>query len=91
MGKIFELNLKGLNQLMKSMEMQQALNDAGREVEFIAGETSGETYGHRTHVDGMRWIAVCNVYPETPEARKDNFENNTLLKALGNAGLHTHK
>mgnify|MGYP006896794247 CR=1 FL=1 len=33
----FELNLQGLNELMKSPEMQSALDDAGAQVAMIAG------------------------------------------------------
>lgn len=77
----FELNLPGLNELMKSGEMQSILDAAGSSVAASAG--SG--YGHRTHV--ASFVAICNVYPETKEAAKKNYEDNTLVKALGSAGL----
>lgn len=75
----FELNLKGLNELMKSPEMQAALDKKGAEVVQIAGEG----YNKRTHV--ADYVAITNVYPESKKAKKDNMDNNTLLKALYSA------
>ena len=77
----FELNLAGLNELMKSPEMQAHLTQAGRAVAAAAGRD----YGTRTHV--ASYVAIANVYPESRKAAKDNLENNTLVKALGAAGL----
>lgn len=72
----FELNLKGLNELMKSEEMQEVLSNKGAEV----ASRAGSDYAYRTHL--ANWVAITNVYPNSPEARKENLENNTLLKAL---------
>lgn len=77
----FELNINGLRELMKGPEMQGILEEAGDTVASIAG---GD-YGHRVHE--ASYVAICNVFPESAEAAKDNYENNTLLKALGGAGL----
>lgn len=77
----FELNLPGLNELMKGAEMQAVLTQAGNAVASAAG---GD-YGVRTHV--ASFVAIANVYPNSAKAAKDNFENNTLVKALGAAGL----
>lgn len=77
----FELNLPGLNELMKSAEMQAVLTQAGNAVASAAG---GD-YGVRTHV--ASFVAIANVYPNSAKAAKDNFENNTLVKSLGAAGL----
>lgn len=83
MSKVkFELNLPGLNQLMKSPEMQNILQAKGSEVASRAhsmcpkGEYSVRTYP-------INWIAVCNVSAENREAIQDGYEHNTLLKALG--------
>ena len=81
MASDFELNLPGLNELMKSPEMQAVLTQAGNAVASAAG---GD-YGVRTHV--ASFVAITNVYPDSAKAAKDNFENNTLVKALGAAGL----
>ncbi len=81
----FELNLAGLNQLMKSAEMQDVLLNAGQAVADAAGE------GFEAEVHQADYVAISNVYPTTNEARKENLENNTLLKAVGAVGLPTHK
>lgn len=81
MASDFELNLPGLNELMKSPEMQAVLTQAGNAVASAAG---GD-YGVRTHV--ASFVAIANVYPNSAKAAKDNFENNTLVKSLGAAGL----
>jgi len=84
MGKVkFELNLKGLNELMKSPEMQNALMNAGQAVANVAnGDTAGYT---------LRWIGTCNVFPDSQESAHDNFKNNTLLKAVSSVGLKQTK
>ena len=76
-GVEFELNLKGLNDLMKSEEMQGALMEYGNKVSMNAGSE----YGTRVHV--ANFVAIANVYPDSKAAAKDNYKNNTLLKALG--------
>ena len=78
---IFELNIAGLNELMKSAEMQGILEQAGNAVASAAG---GD-YGVRVHE--ADWVAIANVYPDSAEAAKDNYENNTLLKATQSTGL----
>ena len=86
MAKVkFELNLKGLNELMKSGEMQGCLQSAGAAV----ANSAGGDYGVRVHQ--ASFVAICNVYPDSKRAAKDNYENNTLLKAVGSAGLSTAK
>lgn len=81
----FELNLSGLNELMKSPEMEAALEEAGQAVANAAG---GE-YAHSVHQ--ANFVAICNVYPDSKEAAKENYEENTLLKALGQVGLSMTK
>lgn len=83
MSKVrFELNLPGLNEPMKSAEMQTILEQAGNGVASRAQSMcpKGE-YSVRTKP--INWIAVCNVSAENAEAIRDGYENNTLLKALG--------
>ena len=70
-----ELNLQGLNELMKSPEMQAHLEQAGEQIAITAGE------GYATRVHTADYVAICNVYPDTKEAAKDNYDNNTLLRA----------
>ena len=74
---VFKLDINGLRQLMKSAEMQSCLDVLGAEV----ANRAGEDYGHRVHI--ADYEAIANVYPDSKEAAKDNYENNTLLKAIG--------
>lgn len=81
----FELNLPGLNELMKSPEMESALDAAGAAV----ANAAGTDYGYRVHQ--ASFVSICNVYPDSKEAAKENYEENTLLKAIGAVGLPTTK
>ena len=81
----FELNLPGLQELMKSEEMQQALSEAGAAV----ANAAGGDYAHREHV--ASYVAISNVYPDSKEAARENYESNTLLKAIGAVGLPMSK
>ena len=81
MSKVkFELDIRGLNELMKSPEMKSILDQEGAKVAGRASGMSGEQFGHRTHV--ADYVAITNVYPDSKEAARDNYNNNTLLKAL---------
>lgn len=81
----FQLNLPGLNELMKSEGMCKDLEEAGGTVASIAGDG----YGVRVHQ--ASFVAIANVYPDTAKAAKDNYENNSLVKALGASGLSMTK
>lgn len=81
----FELNLKGLNELMKSPEMQNCLKEAGEAVAQRAGE------GFEVDVHNADFAAVCYVDAKSKEAVKASFEDNTLLKALSSSGLSMTK
>ena len=86
MGNVkFELNLPGLNELMKSPEMQDALLEAGQAV----ARSAGSEYAAEVHT--ANWIAISNVYPDSRKAAHENFKENTLLKALGSTGLPMRK
>ena len=86
MAKVeFKLDINGLRELMKGPEMQAVLQEAG---EAVASGAGGD-YGTRVHV--ADYVAIANVFPESKEAAKDNYENNTLLKALGSTGLKMGK
>lgn len=81
----FKLKLTGLNQLMKSEEMKEILEQDAQNVAEAAGE------GYKAGVHTGRWIGIANVYPDTKRASYDNFRNNTLLKALQSSGLRMTK
>ncbi len=65
--------------------MLEAFSNVGDAVIASASGMGREECGHIVHV--ADWIIICNVYHESPEAKKDNHENTTLLKAVGAVGL----
>lgn len=74
----FKLNLRGLNELMKSGEMQAVLNNAAGQIAASAGN------GYETEAaHPISFVAIASVRAATYDARKDNSDNNTLLKAAG--------
>ena len=83
MGKVkVELNLKGLNELMKGPEIAARVQEVG---EAIA-QGCGEGFEAKTYTD-TKYIAICDISAESPEAKKQNYEENTLVRALSNSGL----
>lgn len=78
----FKLDLAGLNQLMKSGEMQAILNDAANRIAGSAGDGYEVESAHP-----ISFVAIAAVHASTQEARRDNAENNTLLKAAGGVSL----
>ena len=81
MADKFKLNMPGLNELMKSAEMQSILHQAG---EAVAG-AAGEGFEHETHV--AQWTALEHIFPTTFRSMKKAYDQNALVKALGAAGL----
>ena len=76
-----ELNLAGINAMMKSAEIAGALQAAGEAVASAAGT------GYAASTHQASWVAITNVYATDKKASKDNRDNNTLLKAVGAVGL----
>ena len=68
----------GVRQLLNSPEAADCISALGRNMARRAGEGYAAEEPHKT---GQR-VAV-NVHAETQKARRDNLENNTLLKAMG--------
>ncbi len=91
MSKVkIELNLAGVNALMKSQEVRDALEEAGKAVAAEAGALAGGAeFGVRTHL--ANWVAVTNVFPASEEAARANRQDNVLLHAVGAVGLPTRK
>ena len=75
----FELNLAGLNELMKSPEMVEILESATSQVASAAGSGFGKRVGQGS------FTAIGNVFAENKEAASKCYKENTLLKALGSA------
>lgn len=83
MAKVkFKLNLAGLNDLMKSGEMQAVLNSAASQIASAAGDGYEVESAHP-----ISFVAIAAVHAETYEAKRQNSENNTLLKAAGGVKL----
>lgn len=89
MAKVeIKLNPKGIMSLFKSPPVVSWLQDVG---DSVAGTASGMAqedraeYSARAHVADR--TAIVNIYPDSEEAAHDNYENNTLLKALSQSGL----
>lgn len=83
MAKIeFKLNLAGLNALMKSAEMQAVLDSAASHIASAAGSGYEVEAAHP-----ISFVAIAAVHARTYEARRENSENNTLLKAAGGVKL----
>jgi len=72
----FELNRKGVAELMKSDGMQAVLNDHASSIR----NRCGDGYEQDIYVGKNRANAM--VRAETLKAKKDNSNNNTLLKAV---------
>lgn len=72
----FELNRKGVADLMKSANMQKVLTRYATRIRNRAGE------GYEQDIYVGRNRANARVWPETPEARSNNYKHNTLLKSV---------
>lgn len=87
MSKIkVELNLRGVNEVMKSPEIQAAVQAAGDAVASAAsGMSGGKAFAARTHL--ASFVAIANVYPDSKDAAHANFKDNVIEKAVGSLGL----
>jgi len=72
----FELDKKGVGELLKSEEMFQALEQYGN----VIASNAGSGYGHNRVMSSDR--AKVFVRATTAEAERENNENNTLLNAM---------
>lgn len=70
------LNRSGVRALLKSEEMKAACAEKAQAVCARCGTGySTDTYTGKNRVNAMVWA-------DTAQARRDNAENNTILKAL---------
>lgn len=83
--KKITLNLPGINRIMKSEGIQSVIQSSGNSVANIAGNE------YAASIKVGRWLAFCNVYPDSKDAAHENYTENTLLKALGSSGLKLTK
>lgn len=77
MSKIkFKLNRQGVRELMQSPSMQSVLIEyAGKALNRL-----GEGYKSDLHIGKNRANAM--VYADSYKAKRDNLENNSILKAV---------
>lgn len=73
------LNKKGIKEFLQSDEVAEYLKPYAEEMQANAKASSGEEYKIRqTKTDRVGY----NVYAATKKAKKDNLDNNTLLKSI---------
>lgn len=72
----FKLNSSGVSSLLKSAEMQNVLEKKATDIK----NRCGDGYEQDIYVGKNRANAM--VRAETTKAKKDNYNNNTLLKAV---------
>ena len=75
-----ELNIKGVNELMKSAPIQAALKAAG---EAVARQAGGSAHAGATRK--INWIAVQDVRSDSEK------DENALISALSSVGLSLRK
>ena len=73
---IFKLNYKGVGELLKSKEMQNVLSEYATNIK----NRCGDGYEQDIYVGKNRANAM--VKATTFKAKKDNMDNNTILKAV---------
>ena len=85
----FKLNIEGLRELMKSPEMGAVISEATDTVLNAAVGMGAD--GYSSLVKTADYVTLGKVFPTDAASAKDNYENNTLVKALGSAGLKMGK
>ena len=73
---VFDPDTAGIRELLKGSGMQGILKEYGQQ----KAAQAGPGYNYAVHVHQKR--AVANIYPDSEEAAQDNYDNNTLLKAV---------
>lgn len=71
-----ELNSDGIRQLLRSDEMAALVGELAE----VGRARCGDGYESDTHLTPSR--VVASVYTGTVEAKQDNLEHNTILKAV---------
>ena len=72
----FKLNRSGVRELLKSAEMRAIVGQQASAKAAAAGE------GYASEVHTGRNRVYANIYPDTDEAREDNWDHNTLEKVI---------
>lgn len=77
---VFKLNKYGVRELMKSSEAYEMIKAVTDSVTDLAGGNEAGYYGNTKRGENR---VVGHVFATTTEAKIDNEENNTLLRAIG--------
>jgi len=72
----FKLNNKGVRELLTSDEMEDVLVEFGRQALMKLDD------GYAISVYTGKKRSNVSVFAQTPEAQRDNLENNSILKAV---------
>lgn len=72
----FKLNAAGVKELLKSQEMEEIVGSYASDVAGRAGA------GYETDTKTMGTRVIASVFTTDPECVRDNYENNTLWKAV---------
>ena len=78
-----KLDIRGINELMKSEWMQEILNEQAEDVVSRGGQM-GVTLGYRTHLGSF--TAITNIYPDDKESARKCADDELLEKALFGGG-----
>lgn len=78
----FRLNLPGLNELMKSAEMQSIIDSAASSIAGSAGDGFEVESAHP-----ISFVAIASVSASTFEAKLNNSKNNVLEKATRSVSI----
>lgn len=72
----FVLNRKGVSEILKSGEMDAALESKAGAI------VSGLPDGYRAQLHSFKKRDAVYIFPETKEAFRDNWKNHTLSRCL---------
>lgn len=76
MSKNFKLNRAGVRELMTSKEMQSILKEEASAIKSRCGD------GYDQDILVGKNRANAMVWADSPQAKSENSENNTILKAV---------
>lgn len=78
MAKVdIELNSAGIKALLKGAETEKMLSEKASQIARRAGS------GYGSDTKQMSGRVIASAFAETQDARAENMDDNTLLKALG--------
>lgn len=75
-----ELNSPNIRKFLKSREMRELVKSYADKAADRLGE------GYESDHKYMSSRVIASVYTDTPEARRENLENNSILKAVLESG-----